>query len=435
VGDEHPATIDQFPATATAAPSAVSPSAPTTDVPLTAESAELIGASPMLPDVATSPGNDESAAEQTAWDKPIVTATRSADPAPPPVAASHVAADATEVSREPGLAPVGSAAGRPKLTLAVALLALVATVVAGTRVADSEGWVDVSDVVSRTGALVATWAALVLLVRRCGGRTIIIGVFAAVALGLAGAYPEPWALAGAAVAAAAGYGLLGMVLTRPAHGLGLLRELVVSAFLGVMGAFVVSGYDVELRAYRFRILILAVVLLGGLALAWRLGDGARSIGRRGAVLIVFVVVLLVGALAYAQAVRAWGSSDVTRNVTDFRDAVSDLIGASPRPLEALVGFPALVWGVAVRTRRRQGWWMCAFGALGAGGVVSALVDPDVVVHEAMLSTAYDVVVGGAIGLLVVLVDRLVSHGGGRRADSTTDVDPDRPEPSRFEPLL
>jgi hypothetical protein len=384
------------------------------------------------------PADDvEAPAEQTAWDRPIVTETRTPGRAEDDAVALATAADLAtpDSDRGPGLAPVEGTPRRAQLIVAVALLALVATLVAGTRLADNEGWLDVANVVPRIGALVATWAGLILLVRRCGGRTLIVGAFAAVALGLVGAYPEPWALAGAGVTAAAAYGLLGMVLTRPVRGLRLLRELVISAFLGVMGAVVVAGYDVELRPYRFRVLILALVLIGGLALAWRLGHGARSIGRRGAVLIVIGVLLLAGSLAYVQAVRTWGSPDLVHNLADFREWISDAIGAAPRPLEALVGFPALVWGVAVRTRRRQGWWMCAFGTLGAGGVVSSLVGSDVVLRDAMLSTGYDVVVGGAIGLVVVLIDRLLTRGGGRRADPSQDVDAARPEPTRFEPLL
>jgi hypothetical protein len=379
----------------------------------------------------------EHPVEQTAWDRPIFTeAQLRAMVEGPPSSDSAATIEARETTvEEAGVAEPSLAPRRLPLTVGLCLVAFAATTVAGTRIADNEGWLTVADTVPRVGALIACWAALVLLVRRCGGRTIIIGAFAAVALGLVGGYPEPWALAGAAVTGAAAFALLGMLLTRPARGLAVIGELVVSAFIGVMGAIVVAGFDVELRPYRFRVLILALVLTSALALAWRLGQGARSIGRRGVVIVVVGVLLLVGALAYAQAVRTWGSPDLLRSLADFRDWISESIGASPRPIEALVGFPALVWGVAVRHQRRQGWWVCAFGALGAAGIVSSLIDPTTALREAMLSTGYDVLLGAVIGLFVVGLDRLLTHGGGRRADATIDVDPERPEPPRFQPLL
>jgi hypothetical protein len=68
-------------------------------------------------------------------------------------------------------------------------------------------------------------------------------------------------------------------------------------------------------------------------------------------------------------------------------------------------------------------------------VTSSLVQVDLSLHESLLSTGYDVALGGVIGIIVVLMDRILTHGGGRRADSTDDLDSERPEPQRFEPLL
>ena len=80
--------------------------------------------------------------------------------------------------------------------------------------------------------MTATWFAIVMLARRCGGRYILIGLFSGVVLGLVAAYPENWALAGASVTSATVYGVLGMTLTRPATGLRTLRELLISALIG-----------------------------------------------------------------------------------------------------------------------------------------------------------------------------------------------------------
>ena len=56
------------------------------------------------------------------------------------------------------------------------------------------------------------------------------------------------------------------------------------------------------------------------------------------------------------------------------DSVFDAVALEPRQPrrrpaadQALVGVPALVWGCHMRARRRQGWWVCAFGR-GRDGV-------------------------------------------------------------------
>lgn len=395
---------------------------PDATVELTASAAPGVGAD--ASDTA------ESLAEQTAWDRPLVVARSRTEPAldevaPEPVLEPQFEPDEPYAATHPGTGA----------TALLALAAVVGSLVAGLRIADSEGWLSSPDVLARIGGLVAGWAAVTVLSRRCGGRAMVIGGFAAVAFGLAGAFPESWALAGAAATSAIAFGLLGMVLTRPAAGIAVARELVVSASIGLLGALTVRGFDVSIRPYRFRVLVLAAVLIGALLLAWRLGHGSRSIGRRGAAIIVVAVVVLIGAVAYAQAIRSWGSPGLLHNLTDVKHWLQDTVGAAPRPIEALVGFPAIVWGVAVRRRRRQGWWICAFGALGAASVTSSLIQPGTPLHEAMLSTGYDVLIGLAIGSILVLVDRLLTQPGGRRADALTDVDPERPEPPRFAALM
>jgi hypothetical protein len=300
--------------------------------------------------------------------------------------------------------------------------------------AERQGWLGVDDLVPRVGAAVATWVALIVLTRRCGGRPVLVGLFAATLLGLAAAFPENWALAGAAVVTATTYGLLGALLTRPAPGFKSLQELLVAAFIGLLGAVVVSGYDVALRTLRFRVLVLAAVLVAGFALAWRLGHGARSLGRRGIVLIVAGALLIAVSIAYARAIAEWGSPEVVESVENTKDWMLDHLGAVPRPVEAFVGFPTLLWGVAIRARRRQGWWMCAFGALGATGVATAFVQKDADLWRTLLATGYNVVIGAVIGLLLVGIDRLLT-GSGRRARAHGDTGTDRPEPARFAPLL
>jgi hypothetical protein len=174
--------------------------------------------------------------------------------------------------------------------------------------------------------------------------------------------------------------------------------------------------------------------LAALTLAWRLGLGLHSIGRRGLALIVAAVAVLVLGFAYVQAVRHWGSTGLVGSLSDADGRIHDWLGASPRSIEALVGFPATIWGVAVRNHRRQGWWMSAFGSLAAAGVATSLVRPTVGLTEVAAATGYNLVIGGAIGLLLIAVDRVLT-GSGRRARSPGAVDPERHERRRFSPLL
>jgi hypothetical protein len=180
-------------------------------------------------------------------------------------------------------------------------------------------------------------------------------------------------------------------------------------------------------------LVLALTLLAALALARRLALGFHSLGRRGLVLIVAAVVVLVMAVAYAQAVRHWGSTGVVGSITDVHGRIRDWLGASPRTIEAVVGFPATIWGVAVRNRRRQGWWMSAFGSLAAAGIATSLVDPSTSLGEAAGATGYDLAIGSMLGLLLISVDRLLTGTGHRTRVFGLDLD--RPEAGRLGRLL
>ena len=56
-------------------------------------------------------------------------------------------------------------------------------------------------------------------------------------------------------------------------------------------------------------------------------------------------------------------------------------------------------------------------------------------EHSFTASAYDLVIGGSIGLLLLVLDRLLTSRRGRRA---SEVEPDpvlRPEPARFDSLL
>ena len=114
--------------------------------------------------------------------------------------------------------------------------------------------------------------------------------------------------------------------------------------------------------------------------------------------------------------------------------------AAGTPIETLLGFPALTWGVFMRARRRQGWWACAFGVAATVSTACALVDPEVEVLRAVLGGAYSLVLGLLLGYLVIRLDLFLtgSSGGARSSGRRSRVDEEaaasRPEPPRTRPL-
>jgi hypothetical protein len=89
----------------------------------------------------------------------------------------------------------------------------------------------------------------------------------------------------------------------------------------------------------------------------------------------------------------------------------------------------------MRARRRQGWWVCAFGVAATAPVADALVNPSVGLAEAVLSVVYGVVAGLALGFLVIRADLAVTGAGGRRGRRAEAASAVRPEPARTRPLL
>jgi hypothetical protein len=89
----------------------------------------------------------------------------------------------------------------------------------------------------------------------------------------------------------------------------------------------------------------------------------------------------------------------------------------------------------MRARRRQGWWVCAFGVGATVPIAQALLDPQPSRTGEALSLGYGIAVGLVVGAVLVLLDlALTGNRGrrGRRAESSTAI---RPEPARVEALL
>lgn len=271
---------------------------------------------------------------------------------------------------------------------------------------------------------------------RSGGRPLISGGLALVLATAAVVSQQPVLLAGATVATAVVTAVLAVLATkRAARFVDVVREVCIAVAVATVGAFAVRAYGAEVSLERAGYLALGFSLLGALALVYRLGAGLQGIGRRGLVMIVSGVGLLTVTLAYTEALAAWGSPGLIESIDRTFESVRDAIGAVPRPIEVLLGVPALAWGVSTRARRRQGWWVCAFGAAGLSVVALSLLDPDIALREAGLSLAYSLVLGLVVGYVVIRADLFFTGARGRRARQLEELAAHRPEPGRFQPLL
>ena len=93
-----------------------------------------------------------------------------------------------------------------------------------------------------------------------------------------------------------------------------------------------------------------------------------------------------------------------------------------------------MWGTHVRARRRQGWWVCAFGVAATVPLSTRLVAPDSSFAEAGLQAVYSLVLGLMLGYVLIRVDLALTGPKGRGGRRAEEAGPHRPEPTRFAEL-
>ncbi len=135
-------------------------------------------------------------------------------------------------------------------------------------------------------------------------------------------------------------------------------------------------------------------------------------------------------LAYAELLRRYGTPGLVSSLLDAVRWSREHLGAFPRPIETVLGIPALAWGCHMRARRRQGWWVCAFGVGATAPVANALVNPAISLQEAGLAATYGLVVGLLIAYVVIRVDLALTGTRGRRSRGAEEAAAVRPEPAR-----
>ncbi|MCW2765310.1 MAG: hypothetical protein JWO11_1269 [Nocardioides sp.] len=286
------------------------------------------------------------------------------------------------------------------------------------------------------GAVTVAGAYSWALAARTGGRPVVFGSLA-VALGVVTLVLDQDSLrTGAAVMTCVVTSVLAVMATVPAvRFIHAVRECLVAVLLAGVGALATVGFEPVITLARFEYATLGLALAGAFGVVYRLGAGFHGLGRRGIITVLVGSALLAAILAYTEVLRRYGTPTLVTSLLDGVVWSRENLGAFPRPIEALVGIPALAWGCHMRARRRQGWWVCAFGVTASTPIANALVNPSISLGEAALSVVYGVVVGLAIGFVVIRLDLALTGDRGRRSRRAEEAAAARPEPPRTSPLL
>ena len=286
------------------------------------------------------------------------------------------------------------------------------------------------------GSLVIATTFSAALAARTGGRPFVFGALALTVGLVAVLSDQDILLTGAAVSTSAVAAVLGVMFTVPASGfLASARECVVALVVAGVGAMATVGFEPAIQKERFEYVGLGLALIGAIVLVYRLGAGFHGLGRRGMVVVAIGGAILAATLLYAELLRHYGSTGLVDELLSWVRWSRDHLGAFPRPIETVLGVPALAYGVHMRARRRQGWWVCAFGVAATSPTATALANPAVSVSEATLSVVYGLVVGLVLGWVLIRLDLALTGNRGRRSRGAEQAAAVRPEPGRFAPLL
>ena len=290
------------------------------------------------------------------------------------------------------------------------------------------------------GAVIVAVTFTAALSARTGGRPVIFGGLA-LAVGLATLLTgEDYLRTGAAVMTCVIAAVLAVMATVPAvRFLHVVRECVIAMVIAGVGALATVGFEPAIAVVRFEYVTFALSLAGAFFLVYRLGAGLHGLGRRGVLVVTIGSVVLASTLLYAELLRRYGTPGLVETLLDAVRWSRSTLGAFPRPIETVLGVPALAWGCHMRARRRQGWWVCAFGVAATSAAANSLVNPAITIRESALSVIYGLVVGLVIGALVIRADlALTGPPGGRRGRRARVAEGEaaiRPEPPRSQALL
>lgn len=342
---------------------------------------------------------------------------------------------ATRAAQRPALTGlrqrVASVAASPLPLVAWAVLVLGGTaLLVCAMVPVGPDWLGITGSVT-IGATYA-WA----LAARTGGRPVIFGTLA-LAMGLMAAWVDQDLLStGASVLVTVVAAVLGVMATVPAKTFpASVRECLIGMGLAAVGAMAAVGFEPAIDVTRFEYLGLGLALIGAEILVFRLGAGLHGLGRRGVAVVAIGAALLLLTLLYAELLRRYGSTGLVDWLLARVDWSREHLGAFPRPILAVLGVPALAYGCHMRARRRQGWWVCAFGVAATSPVATSLGNPAVALSEVALSAGYGLLVGLVLAYLIIRLDLALTGNAGRRSRRAEEAAAVRPEPRRTAALL
>lgn len=305
---------------------------------------------------------------------------------------------------------------------------IVAALVAATAVIKVPGapeWLE------RPAAAVLLVVFSIGLTHRAGGHMRIWTLMATLLGVSAVASQASFLLTAATVTTAVLGSVYAVMITRPAESIGaVVREYGVALAVALSSTMAVAAWNAPVNFQRFNLIVLFGALTVIIALVWSLGAGLHGLGRQNLGILIGVAVVLIALLAYSSFVRSYGSQALVEGIDNMVIWMRTNIGGVPRPVEVLLGFPTLVVGVALRSRRREGWWILVFAVIGTGVLSTSLVSPGAFPTYIAWSTLYSVVLGLGIGLAARWL--FLKPQSARR---TRAILPERRvEPGRFAPL-
>jgi hypothetical protein len=233
-------------------------------------------------------------------------------------------------------------------------------------------------------------------------------------------------LASAAAVTAVLSSVWAVLVTRPAASmLGAVREYVLALVVALSGTVGVAAWNAPVNYQRFNLIVLTVALGLAITLVWNLGAGLHGLGRQNFAIIVGVAAIVLLLLAYSSFVRTHGSQSVVQGLSDLVMRTRSTFHGVPRPVE-VIGFPALIVGVSLRSKRREGWWILVFAVIGTAALTTSLVTPGAFPTYIGLSSLYSGILGLIIGLILrrqVMKER--SSRASRAIETVVRVEPPR----------
>ncbi len=333
-------------------------------------------------------------------------------------------------TREPRIASP-SAARNIKILTFLAWLAGTAGAATSVVAVDALSNVNAPSWIERPSAALLMVVFAIGLIHR-GGGFMRIWLPLVVVLALAAVVLETNMLLAAAAGVTAILAAVWAVLvTRPAaSAVRATGEYLVTLMVALSGTVAVAAWNAPVDYQRFNLAVLTVSLGLAITLIWNLGAGLHGLGRQNFMILAGVAGVVVLILVYSSFVRSNGSQSLVRFIDDAVIWTRLHLHGVPRPVEVFVGFPALIVGVALRSKRREGWWIQVFAVIGTGVLTTSLVTPGAFPTYIGFSTLYSAILGLIVGL--VLRYLVMQERSSRAARAIEEVV--RVEPPRFAPL-